>query len=191
SFARMAAAEAARLTRLVDDLTVGFRPTAERTFPIGEALERARAVLDRLYPGDAHRLSSEGRHLLVRGDPDRVLQVVLNLVENALKYGPEGGSIRVCAEQDGTLVRVTVRDEGGPLDDYEVLFEAHRRAGRSGPGSGLGLYVVRQIVRDWGGTVWGRHSYDEPRGNEFGFSIPAAASASGGPVQGGNDARGA
>ena len=106
-------------------------------------------------------------------------------------YRVRGGEIDIVAEQDGTLVRVTVRDEGGPLDDYEVLFEAHRRAGRSGPGSGLGLYVVRQIVRDWGGTVWGRHSYDEPRGNEFGFSIPAAASASGGPVQGGNDARGA
>ena len=91
-------------------------------------------------------------------DPRAVRQVVVNLLDNALKYGPEGQTVRVEVERDHGVARIAVADEGPgiPSADRERLWEPFVRlhaAGASGGGSGIGLSVVRSLVEQHGGSV--------------------------------------
>jgi signal transduction histidine kinase len=95
----------------------------------------------------------------VRCDALRIEQVVTNIVSNAVKYSPEGGTVRVCVRSAGAgTAEVEVADEGLGIseEDRRHLFEPFRRVGDSKhsiPGSGLGLYVARQIVTAHGGRI--------------------------------------
>ncbi|ADV66728.1 sensor histidine kinase [Deinococcus maricopensis] len=171
SFVRQGLAEAERLVRLVDDLAVGFRPTRARTQPLAESVARAERLLGADLAASSVRLTREG-DALVRADPDKLLQVLLNLVENAARYGPRPGTVRVEARERGQWVEVAVLDDGPPIQDTEDLFRAHTRGkGATGNGSGMGLYIVRSIVQGWGGQAWA-----ERRGsaNAFAFTVPTA-----------------
>lgn len=172
-FVRQGLQEVERLARLVEDLAVGFRPTRARTLALTEAFERA----DRLLVQEANNrgvtLEWEGNYP-VRADPDKLLQVLLNLVENALKYGSnEGDRIRIVGTWQGNWVEVAVLDSGTSLElgEVETLFEAHKRGKEAcGSGSGMGLYIVRSIVSGWGGAAWATRRDNE---NAFCFTIPA------------------
>jgi signal transduction histidine kinase len=86
----------------------------------------------------------------------RVLQILLNLIGNAIHYSPEGSRITVSLQHRGELARVTVADEGPGLadQDQERVFEKFERLGRSGDGgSGLGLYISRSLARAMGGEL--------------------------------------
>ena len=169
NFVRQGLQETERLARLVEDLAVGFRPTRARTLALAEAFARA----ERLLGGElaARQASlSFGQDYLVRADPDKLLQVLLNLVENALKYGPAGQPVGVATALRGTWVEVCVLDRGAPLSDTENLFRAHTRGrGATGQGSGMGLYIVRSIVQGWGGQVWVERQGEH---NAFCFTLP-------------------
>lgn len=169
NFVRQGLQETERLARLVEDLAVGFRPTRARTLALAEAFARA----ERLLGGElaARQASlSFGQDYLVRADPDKLLQVLLNLVENALKYGPAGQPVGVVTALRGTWVEVCVLDRGAPLSDTENLFRAHTRGrGATGQGSGMGLYIVRSIVQGWGGQVWVERQGEH---NAFCFTLP-------------------
>ena len=169
NFVRQGLQETERLARLAEDLAVGFRPTRARTLPLAEAFARA----ERLLSGDlnARRASvTFGQDHLVRADPDKLLQVLLNLIENALKYGPPAQPIEVQTHERGTWIEVSVLDRGTPIPDTESLFKAHTR-GRTatGQGSGMGLYIVRSIVHGWGGQAWAERRGDA---NAFCFTLP-------------------
>lgn len=172
NFVRQGLQEVERLARLVEDLAVGFRPTRARTLPLAETFARAERLL-------GHELAAQGTTLtfgqdyLVRADPDKLLQVLLNLVENALKYGPAGQPVEVTTSVRGTWVEVAVLDHGAPISDTETLFQAHTR-GRTatGQGSGMGLYIVRSIVQGWGGQTWVERREDR---NAFCFTLPGVA----------------
>jgi two-component system sensor histidine kinase GlrK len=101
-------------------------------------------------------LSSEA--LIARCDPDRVIQVVQNLVENALKYTPRGGVIAVRLSRHLDSARLEVEDSGAgiPEADRERVFEKFfRREGlASDGGAGLGLAICREIVEAHGGSIW-------------------------------------
>lgn len=101
-------------------------------------------------------LSSEA--LIARCDPDRVIQVVQNLVENALKYTPRGGVIAVRLSRHVDSARLEVEDSGAgiPEADRERVFEKFfRREGlASDGGAGLGLAICREIVEAHGGSIW-------------------------------------
>ena len=176
-FLEIALGETDRLVRLVEDLTVGFRPTRERSFPVEDALGRVLGLVSRELIERDMSVRFAGERVLVRADPDKLAQVLINLVENAVRHGPSPGLVRVRAEPaEPGRVAIVVRDEGAELADYESLFEAHRRGpGATGPGTGMGLYIVRSIVNAWGGRVWARHGPhpDGAHGNEFGFTLPA------------------
>lgn len=176
-FVEIALGETDRLVRLVEDLTVGFRPTRERRFPVEDALERVLGLVSRELIERDVRVRVAGERALVRADPDKLAQVLINLVENAARHGPNPGLVRVRAELAGPgSVAVRVLDEGAELPDYGSLFDAHRRGpGATGPGTGMGLYIVRSIVEAWGGRVWAHHGPhpDGGLGNEFGFTLPA------------------
>jgi signal transduction histidine kinase len=96
--------------------------------------------------------------LSVRCDALRIEQVVTNLVSNAVKYSPDGGTVRVSARAAGAGAEIEVADEGIGIseEDLRHLFEPFRRVGdrkHAIPGSGLGLFVARQIVTAHGGRL--------------------------------------
>ena len=169
NFVRQGLQETERLARLVEDLAVGFRPTRARTLPLAEAFARAERLLAPEVAARQVELAF-GQDHLVRADPDKLLQVLLNLIENALKYGPAGQRIEVLTAVRGTWIEVSVLDRGQPIPDTESLFRAHTRGkDAGGQGSGMGLYIVRSIVQGWGGQAWAERQNER---NAFCFTLP-------------------
>ncbi len=115
---------------------------------------------------------------VVVGDPDRIEQVLLNLIDNAVKYSPYGGAVTVSTEPSETGVRVQVEDEGIgiPVSEQQSIFEKFYRADphqREVPGgTGLGLYISRELVRRMGGSIGVQSRPGE--GSTFFFELPAA-----------------
>ena len=94
----------------------------------------------------------------IRGDRERLRQVLTNLIDNAVKYSPEGGEVLVRATQDDGRVQISVVDRGPgiPYDQQRLIFEKFGRAdvpGGSKPGTGLGLFIARSIAEAHGGTL--------------------------------------
>jgi len=116
----------------------------------------------------------------IDGDRDRLVQVLINLVSNAVKFTP-AGTIRVAVAPEGDQVRVEVTDSGRgiPDTDRERIFEPFRQASDTLPdgpkGTGLGLPISKQIVEAHGGTMG--VSSDVGAGSTFWFCIPAAPGA--------------
>lgn len=174
-FIASAEAESERLGRLLDDLTVDVKAPAARSVPLRASVERAAALAAPVLSEERVTLKLELPGGDVWADPDKLLQVLVNLIENAALHGPSDAQVRVVAsldpEREGWL-RCEVIDQGAPLpaESFDPLFSPHARGTRAGGrGTGLGLYVVRSIAERWGGTAWGRPCQ---AGNAFGFSLP-------------------
>jgi two-component system sensor histidine kinase VicK len=105
-------------------------------------------------------------------------QLVENLVENAIKYSPDGGAVRVSIEQNAAGVHLSVADSGIgiPAEDLPSLFERfHRGANvddRRFPGMGLGLFICKGIVEQHGGTIMARSRLGA--GSTFDITLPLA-----------------
>jgi len=112
------------------------------------------------------------------GDRNRIEQVLVNLIDNAIKYSPRGGEVRVSTEQSAGAVRVEVRDQGLgiPLAEHDAIFEKFYRHDAHQThvtgGTGLGLYICRELVRRMGGRI-GVHSQPGV-GSTFYFELPRA-----------------
>jgi len=112
----------------------------------------------------------------VRCDRDRVVQVLYNLVGNALKFTPRGGTVGVAAQRSGARVLITVTDSGPgiPADLAPRLFGRYAQAAESARrGRGLGLFISRAIVQAHGGSIWA--DLEVPRGSRFCFTLPLAS----------------
>jgi len=114
--------------------------------------------------------------LRVRVDAGRVVEVLANLVDNAIKYGRNGGQVRVSARVTDGAVETSVQDNGAGLaaEALERVFERFYRVdkarSREQGGTGLGLSIVKHIVQNHGGKVWAK---SEPgRGATFFFTLP-------------------
>lgn len=119
---------------------------------------------------------------LVRGDVDRIEQVLNNLLDNAFRHTPRGGLVRLSSQDLGEeAVQVSVSDTGWgiPADELPHLFERFYRArsqfASNGKGHGLGLAICREIVRAHGGEIWA--TSEEGRGTTFAFTLPSAGPA--------------
>jgi CheY-like chemotaxis protein len=117
----------------------------------------------------------EGDIATIDADERKFKQVVLNLVSNAVKFTPDGGSVAVRAYRDAGDLLVTVTDTGVgvPLEDQERIFESFQQGRRGAPkeeGTGLGLTLSRRFVWLWGGRMW--LDSTPGAGSTFGFSIP-------------------
>jgi PAS domain S-box-containing protein len=116
---------------------------------------------------------------IVVGDRDRLIQVVSNLVNNAVKYSPDGGTVTLSSRVEGEFALVSVTDTGVgiPPDEIGHVFERFRRvrsgAAQSIPGTGLGLTIVKQIVEMHGGKIWVESAVGH--GSAFHFTLPLAA----------------
>jgi two-component system phosphate regulon sensor histidine kinase PhoR len=115
---------------------------------------------------------------LVRADPERVGQVLMNLLHNAVKFSPSGGRVVVSAgEADGAVV-VRVRDEGVGIPSaelarvFERFYKVDRARSRGKGGTGLGLAIARHVVEAHGGRIW--VDSEEGAGSTFSFTIPRA-----------------
>jgi signal transduction histidine kinase len=154
---------ARRMERLIRDLLDWSRVQAGVPVPVeprdADVFDLCRIVAEELSPSAGGRiaLSREGDTRAVV-DPDRIEQVISNLVTNALKYGPPGRPVTLRVAGADAEVRVEVGDEGGgiPLADQAALFEAfRRRAGElhAAESLGLGLFIVRTLTEAHGGAV--------------------------------------
>ena len=174
-----------RLARLADEILLASQLGRGRTPLRDEAVdlsELAREAVDAAHVRVGGRISVV---LRVRaplpaaaGDGDKVRQVLANLVDNAIKYSPDGGRIEVGVEGVDDRLRLSVRDQGIgiPPRDLERVFEKFFRLdpqlSRGIGGSGLGLYISRELLRHMGGRIWAE---SEPgRGSVFYVELPAA-----------------
>ena len=182
--ARTVLRQVERLGRLVAQLLDLSRLESQaaelhpRPFPVWTVLEQA-AREARLHAPDGVELTVQAEpDLTVEGDPDRIHQVVANLVENAVRHSPHPGRVAVGAYAENGTVRIEVADEGPgiPAEEAERVFERFYRAdaARSGDGgAGLGLAIARWIVDLHGGSI--RVEPAEPRGCRMVVELPRVA----------------
>ena len=179
------ATQAVRLSEITEEVLIASRldrgelPVARERVDVGplaaETIEHMRARVP-----DANRLALDLEPGLppASADPDRLQQVLLNLLDNAVKYSPNGGQVvlTVSAPTNGIRIAVTDRGPGIPSSEQQRIFEKFYRLDtqltRAGGGTGLGLYITRELVRRMGGTI-GVES--EPgRGSTFTVDLPRA-----------------
>ena len=117
---------------------------------------------------------------LVYADEARIIQVLNNLISNAIKYSPAGSEVRVASEVTHDAVVIHVRDHGPGIsrEDQARLFQRFFRTEsavkKSIPGTGLGLYLCRSIIEAHSGQIWVES--DGEHGSTFSFSLPRAPS---------------
>jgi signal transduction histidine kinase len=111
--------------------------------------------------------------LAATGDFKRALQVMVNLIGNGVRYGPQGSTVRVTVEERGGVAAAVVTDQGRGVapENAERIFEKFERLGAREPGTGLGLYISRRLARAMGGDV--AVEYGGDRGTRFVFTLPA------------------
>lgn len=179
--------EADRLQRLVSDLqelsrleervlSLDLRPVSIASLIVA-ASDRLRAQFeDKEITLEADLSNDLPR---IRGDEDRLGQVLLNLVGNALQYTPSGGRVSVLARREGDSVRVEVIDNGigiGPEHlphVFDRFYRVDRSRSRVGGGSGIGLTIARHLVEAHGGEITAS-SEGIGKGSTFAFTIPIA-----------------
>ena len=177
--------ESRRLTTLINDVLDLAKIEAgkvdwhmERLAPsevVGQALDATRGLLD-AKPQVSVRSEIDARAPDVIGDRDRLVQVVINLISNAVKFTPEGVVLVRLEGKDGH-VQVSVRDTGVGIapDDHDAVFEQFQQVGdtltEKPQGTGLGLPICKQIVVHHGGRLWLESALGE--GSTFSFSLPA------------------
>jgi PAS domain S-box-containing protein len=183
------ASESQRLTAIVDallnvarldtgDLQVNLAPTDVRGL-VGEVVQSAQDGGS--SNGHSFVLELPAEPLPANVDRDKLRQVFSILLDNALKYSPEGGTVTVGVERKRDTVEVSVADQGVgiPQADQEQIFRKFYRGSdaeaRLGPGgTGLGLFIARGLVTAMGGRIWVESR--EGEGSTFAFELPAAAS---------------
>jgi signal transduction histidine kinase len=169
------------VTQLLDlsRLEAGEQPFDIRPFKLREVLEVA-ARESRLHaPADVAFLIDADSNPVVAGDPERVQQVVMNLLDNAIRFTPRPGVIEMRAARENGSVRLEVSDDGPGIaaDELERVFERYHSGagpGRDGAGgSGLGLAIARWIVELHGGTIHAEQR--DPQGARMVVTLPAVA----------------
>jgi len=145
---------------------------------IADAVEQARPMIEQYQHEFTVQLDPSPAYVL--GDDKRLVQVLANLLNNAAKYTPRGGSIRLRMQCEPGNARISVKDNGigmapATLDKaFELFSQAARSSDRSNGGLGLGLALVKSLVDRHNGTVSG-HSDGKGLGSEFVVSFPLLA----------------
>ena len=183
------ATESDRLGAIVNDLLVAGRLDAnrlpiavERCDPVALAGAVVEAARTHLPEAVELELSVPDRMPDVVADPNQLYQVLVNLVDNAIKYSPEGGPVELSIANGDGAIRFTVADRGLgiPASEHRRIFEKFYRLDpdmtRGIGGTGLGLYICRELVRRMDGKIWVESALG--RGSTFVVELPAAAAQS-------------
>jgi histidine kinase len=179
--------ESSRLQRLIEDLELlsrveaGQLPVVARRTDIRQAIEEVGAQFEPLFAANQVTLllDLDERLPLVWVDPDRVDQVLINVLSNAYRYTPTGGTVTVRAADAGQMVLVGVRDTGVGIAAehlphiFERFYRVDKSRARQSGGNGIGLAIARHIAYAQGGEIWAE-SAGEGQGAVFYFTVPVA-----------------
>jgi signal transduction histidine kinase len=168
--------ESGRAVLLLDDVAMGTLATS--------SVERLRLFAER----QGVRLAVDIPPVVpaVRGEEDRLGQVIVNLLHNAVKFSPNGGSVTVRVRVEGAELVTSVEDHGIGIPRnslgriFERFYKADRARVRSGGGTGLGLAIARHVVQQHGGRIW--VDSREGRGSTFSFALPIPSPAAPTPI---------
>jgi two-component system sensor histidine kinase VicK len=111
-------------------------------------------------------------------DTDKITQVLYNIISNALKYSPEGGTVTYRLRDRGELLEISVSDQGMgiPKENVDKIFERFYRVdkarSRQMGGTGLGLAIAKEMIEAHGGSVWAKS--EEGKGTTIYFTLPMA-----------------
>src|SRR6476619_5127342 len=180
--------EADRLARIVNDILWASRLDSGQ---MGIAIEKcdaeaittqvATALRAHLPVGISLDVDAEPDLPAVAADPDKLRQVLTNLVDNAIKYSPDGGHVYVLVKRSGNRIRFRVQDEGlgvPPTEQariFEKFFRLDPQLTRGVGGTGLGLYICRELVQRMHGRIG--VSSDGRTGSSFWVELPVANSS--------------
>ncbi len=186
-FVSLIVEESERLGRIVNDillanqLDIGSLELRSDIFDANELVDRVIEAARAHAPSSIKLEKGSGpAPPPVASDRDRVRQVLVNLVENAIKYSPAGGRVEVGAVGNGRMVRFYVRDQGLgiPPEEQGRIFDKFYRLdpnmSEGVGGIGLGLYICNELVRRMGGRIWVESSGET--GSTFLFEVPASES---------------
>ena len=180
------ASESQRLTEIVDQLLnvarldAGDLQVELGRIDVGVVVSELIESVEQSGVMNGHRfeLDLPEEPLAAEADPDKVRQVFSILVENALRYSPNGGTVTVGARRNADRVELRVADEGIgiPATERDRIFRKFYRAGASArdgaAGTGLGLFIAKELVTAMGGRIWVDST--EGEGSSFSFELPAA-----------------
>jgi PAS domain S-box-containing protein len=180
TFLEFIARESARLTEIVDQLLDVARLESEQLTVQVESTDVAAVVSDVVTAaqGDAngHRFVADvqGETPAARADPEKLRRVLDQLVSNAVKYSPAGGTVTVSARTRPNGVELAVSDEGKGVAaaDRERIFSKFFKAGEA-RGTGLGLFIAQGLVQQMGGRLW--VDSEEGHGARFAFELPTVS----------------
>jgi signal transduction histidine kinase len=176
--------EIKRLGKLIDDfldlqrLEAGKLDYHFESQSLRPLIEEAVRMFEHTSGQHRYALALPDGELPVRVDADRLRQTLRNLISNATKYSPDGGTVTIAAEIRADRVRVSVRDQGIGMDEatqkklFTRFYRADSTATRRIGGTGLGLALVKEIVEAHGGEVG--VSSAPGKGSEFWFVLPIA-----------------
>jgi signal transduction histidine kinase len=176
--------EAERLTRLISDILDLQKIQTDKmkwhmeALNLSQVIENTAVTFSGLAKTKRIHLSCECKKdlPLIYGDRDRLQQVMVNLISNAIKFSKENGQIRIEAAEapDGVLISVSDKGIGIPMDKRERIFERFYQVDGSATkqrgGTGLGLAISKEIVEHHGGRIWVESKLEE--GSKFSFVIP-------------------
>jgi two-component system phosphate regulon sensor histidine kinase PhoR len=172
--------QADRLSRLVDDMLLVTRVESTQMLRrrVRVAVDRVidDAVAEMEHNPATHPIERHTTGVEISGDPERLRDVFRNLLENAVKYSPDGGEIIVSARENGDSTFVEVRDRGVGIPDadlpyiFDRFYRVESEATAGVGGSGLGLYIVSALVRAHGGSIQVRSTPGE--GSAFSMRFP-------------------
>jgi PAS domain S-box-containing protein len=179
------AGEASRLARIVNDILWASGLDSGRMSIVIESCDAAalagrvvEAVRTHAPPGVELAFEAPEGLPPVAADPDKLRQVLTNLVDNAVKYSPDGGRVHVTLTQTGNRIRFRVEDQGlgiPPAEQariFEKFFRLDPDLTRGVGGTGLGLYICRELVQRMHGRIW--VVSDGRRGSTFTVELPRA-----------------
>jgi len=168
-----------RMNRLIRDLLdfasiqAGRLSVSMRPQDVAAMVAEVLDVMEPLAgPKGQHLVADVAPELAIRCDHDRVIQLFSNLVGNAIKFTPDGGTITVRAAPEGDIVRFSVVDTGPgiPREELAHVFDRYYQAQRKNrDGIGLGLSIARGIVEAHGGRIWAES--EEGKGSTFSFTL--------------------
>jgi PAS domain S-box-containing protein len=180
----MIAEQSNRLALLVEEILVAGQLDSGSLSVVADTFDPEELVRDVVTV--AHSRVAEERDIeitvppvvpKVHGDGERTRQVLLNLIDNAIKYSPSGGQIDVRLTPVGDHLRFSVHDQGLgiPVGEQERIFDKFYRLDpdqkRGIGGTGLGLYICRELIRSMHGRIWVES--DPEKGTTFAFELPA------------------